>query len=586
MPYDGSVVFSIVNELRQKILNGKVDKVYQTEKDELILNIRTYGETHKLLLSSSPVYPRVHLTRENKTNPQTPPAFCMLLRKHLTGGRIIDIKQPNYERIVEIEFECIDELGYSNKKSVIAEIMGRHSNIIFIDKESNKVIDSIKRISFEVSSVREILPGKTYELPPAGERKSPIEEGRENFIGSLNDTSIRIKPDKYLMKTYNGISPASARELCQLSGIDQDSDVMDLPADKRQDFWHSFSSFFTHLKDGSFKPNMVLNNGSPLDFYCLELKQYASFDIKYFDTMSIACESFYGEKDKKDRLKQKTGDLNRIINGRLDRCFKKLEILQNELADANSSEKYKIYGDLITSNLHAMEKGASSVKLMNYYSEAYEELEIPLDNMLTPVQNAQRYYKHYNKAKTAQTLIQSQLEDNKDEILYLETQLDNLDKCSDETEINEIRIELAEQGYIRSKVAKASKHVKPSKPMHFVSSDGIDIYVGKNNVQNDFLTLKFSSSNDTWLHTKNIPGSHVIIKNGGAPFPTATLDEAANLAAYYSKGKSSANVPIDYTQRKNVKKPSGAKPGMVIYETYKTVYITPDEEKINHMKKS
>ena len=585
MPYDGSVVYSIVSELRQRILSGKVDKVYQPEKDEIILSIRTYGETHKLLLSSSPVYPRVHLTRESKANPQTPPAFCMLLRKHLTGGRIIDIKQPNYERIVEIEFECIDELGYSNKKSVIVEIMGRHSNIIFIDKESNKVIDSIKRVSFEVSSVREILPGKLYELPPAGDRRSPLEETKNGFIQEMDSITTPTKAEKYLMKVYNGISPAAAREVCQIAGILQDSDILELDPKKRENYYDAFLSFFNNLTEDRLKPNMVFDNDRPLDFYCFELMQYADFEVKHFDTMSIACESFYGQKDRKDRLKQKTGDLNKIINSRLDRCFKKLEILQNELAEANTLEKYKIYGDLITSNLHAMDKGEEKVRLVNYYSEDCEEIDIPLDNMLTPVQNAQRYYKHYNKAKNAQILIKTQLEDNRNEILYLETQLDNLDKCTEEAEINEIRTELAEQGYIRSKVTKASKHIKPSKPMHFVSSDGIDIFVGKNNVQNDFLTLKLSSSNDTWLHTKNTPGSHVIIKNSGAQIPTATLDEAANLAAYYSKGKSSSNVPVDYTPRKNVKKPSGAKPGMVIYENYKTVYITPDEEKINTMKK-
>ncbi len=585
MPFDGSVVYSIVHELNNKLLNGKIDKVYQPEKDELLIYVRSYKDSYKLLLSASSTYPRVHLTEENKSNPTVPPSFCMLLRKHLLGGRIVSIRQPEFERIIEIDIDSADELGYSTHKTLVAEIMGRHSNIIFIDKPTGKIIDSIKRVNFEISSIREVLPGRKYEYPPSGDKVSPLNASKESFLERIAKAPGSIKAEKYLMNMYNGISPAVARDICLRARIDSDTDLTQCSNDTIYALYDAFSRFREAVADAAFNPNIVYKDGKASDFSCINLDIYKDYDRQEFSSISETVERFYHQKDQKDRIKQKSGDIHKIITNRLDRCCKKLEILGGELQEAADSEKYKIFGDLIMSNLYNIQKGQEKVRLQNYYSPEGEYIEIPMDVQLSPSANAQRYYKHYNKSKNAISKINLQLEENKQEIMYLETQLDNLDKCTEELELEEIRNELAEQGYIKARKAAKSKQAKASKPMRFISASGFEIFVGKNNVQNDYLTLKFAENQDVWLHTKDIAGSHVIIKTVGKAVDDITLEEAANLAAFYSKGRMSSKVPVDYTRRKNVKKPSGAKPGMVIYENYFTIYITPDEAKINNMKK-
>ncbi|HWR60591.1 MAG TPA: NFACT RNA binding domain-containing protein [Clostridia bacterium] len=585
MPFDGSVVNSIVHELNSKLVNGKIDKIYQPEKDELVISVRSYKDTCKLLLSASSTYPRVHLTEESKSNPAVPPSFCMLLRKHLLGGRIVSVNQPDFERIIEIDIDSFDELGYSAHKTLIAEIMGRHSNIIFIDKPTGRVIDSIKRVSFEISSVREILPGKEYEYPPSGEKSSPLTAVKEAFLGGIERLPGSTKAEKFIMNSYNGISPVVARDICQKSGLDPDTDLKQCGIGQLERLYASFDGFRKTVLNAGFSPYIVYRDGKASDFSCLPLEIYGNSEKLEYASISEAVERFYHEKDSKDRIKQRSGDIHKIISNRLDRCYKKLEILGEELRDAAASEKYKIYGDLIMSNIYFLQKGEEKARLQNYYSPGAEYVDIPLDTRLSPSANAQRYYKHYNKSKNALAKINVQIEENRQEIMYLETQLDNLDKCTEELELEEVRNELAEQGYIKLRKTSGNKRLKASKPMHFISSSGFEIYVGKNNVQNDYLTLKFAVTRDIWLHTKDIPGSHVIIKTEGKEVDDITLTEAANLAAYYSKGRLSSKVPVDYTARKNVRKPNGAKPGMVIYENNSTVYITPDEAKINSMKK-
>lgn len=594
MPFDGSVINSIIYELNQKLQNGRVDKIYQPEKDELIISIRGFKENYKLLLSASANYPRLHLTKESKANPQVAPAFCMLLRKHLIGGRIVSIVQPDFERVVEITIECQDEMGYSTTKVLTSEIMGRHSNIIFIDKESNKVIDSIKRVSFEISSLREVLPGRQYAYPPSvgeGEppKLNPLTATFEHLIKSIEHQSESLKIDKFLMKAFNGISPVAAKEICTYGSIEFDSDITRISDEQRRALYKGLDTFLYRLKQQAYKPNIVFEGGKLKDFYCIELKMFDHLQKEYLDSISETVERFYLEKDNKDRIKQKYGDIHKIITNRLDRCYKKLEILNNELTQAYEAEKYKLYGDLIMSNLYQITKDQSKISLLNYFSENQENLEINMDTQLTPVGNAQRYYKKYNKSKSAMVSIEHQIQENNQEIQYLEAQADNLEKCTEELEINEIRQELAEQGYTKKKKdgkgKSKNKAAAPSKPMHFISSSGLEIFVGKNNVQNDYLTIKFAAPNDTWLHTKDIPGSHVIVKTGGKELDDATLVEAANLAAFYSKAKNSTKVPVDYTIRKNVRKPNGAKPGMVIYDSNRTVYINPNEEDINKLNK-
>lgn len=584
MPFDGSVVSSIVHELNNKLVNGKIDKVYQPEKDELIISVRSYRETYKLLLSASSTYPRVHITEKNKSNPTVPPSFCMLLRKHLLGGRITSVRQPEFERVIEIDIDSADELGYSTHKILIAEIMGRHSNIIFIDKPTRKIIDSVKRVSFEISSVREILPGRVYEYPPSGNKTNPLKASRESFIERIAKIPVSIKAEKYIVNSYNGLSPVMARDICLRASVDGDTDLKQCSSQVIEGLYTSFSKFQDAVLCASFNPNIIYKDGTASDFSCFMLDIYRSCDRQEFSSISEAVERFYYEKDLKDRIKQKSGDIHKIVTNRLERCYKKLEILGGELQDAADSEKYKIFGDLIMSNIYYLKKGQEKARLQNYYSPQGEYIDIPMDIQLSPSANAQRYYKRYNKSKNAINKINIQIEENRQEIMYLETQLDNLDKCTEELEIEEIRNELAEQGYTKSRKAAGGKHVKASKPMVFISSSGLEIYVGKNNVQNDYLTLKLAANRDLWLHTKDIPGSHVIVKTDGKNVDDATLAEAANLAAYYSKGRMSSKVPVDYTLKKNVKKPAGAKPGMVIYENHQTIYITPDEAKVNNIK--
>lgn len=585
MPFDGSVVNSVVYELNEKLIDGKIDKIYQPEKDELLISIRSFKDTFRLLLSASSTYPRVHLTGENKSNPAVPPSFCMLLRKHLLGGRIVSISQPGFERIMEIDIDSADELGYSTHKTLIAEIMGRHSNIIFIDRPTGRIIDSIKRVSFEISSVREILPGGIYEYPPSGGKSNPLAASMDSFLEAAGKIPGSIKAEKFLINTYNGISPAVARNICLEASLDSDGDIRQFSGEQMRKLYAAFSRFQAAILQASFKPNIVYRDGKAADFSCFKLSIYKGYETQEFSSISEAVERFYHEKDLKDRIKQKSGDIHKVITNRLERCYKKLEVLNGELQDAADSEKYKIYGDLIMSNIYELRKGEDKARLANFYSPEGEILEIPMDTRLSPSANAQKYYKQYNKSKKAVNMISAQLKENMQEIMYLETLLDNLDKCTEELELEEIRNELAEQGYIKARKTVKNKQSKISRPMRFVSSSGFEIYVGKNNTQNDYLTLKFAAGRDIWLHTKDIPGSHVIIKAEDREVDDATLEEAANLAAYYSKGRMSSKVPVDYTMRKNVKKPGGAKPGMVIYDNFFTMYITPDEERVNKMKK-
>lgn len=588
MPFDGVTVSSIVSELNNTVLNGKIEKIYQPEKDEITLNIRNNKINYKLLISASPMYPKIHLTQDSKSNPISAPSFCMLLRKHLTGSRIISIKQPSLERVIEITFDCVDEMGYSIEKSLIVEIMGRHSNIIFIDNQNMIIIDSIRRVSNDMSSIRTVMPGFKYVYPPSDNKKDPITISEESFLSDVNSITTSIKADKYLVKNFYGISPVMAQEICFRADIEADLDIKTINELQVSSLYRKLHSLMEQISNDDFTPNIIRDDSKNIDFSAFELTIYKGYKTIYMDSISKTIEAFYFEKDKDDRTKQRNSDLSKIVKTRLERNEKKLGILENELSEAKNSEHYKLCGDIIMANLYNINKGEEKVSLPNYYSEEEEHLEIKLDPRLSPSGNAQKYYKQYNKSKVAQKLLTEQIEQALDEIVYLESIQNSLNNILVESEINEIRQELIQGGYIKKgkdnkKSVKNSQ--KPSKPMHLLSLSGYDIYVGKNNIQNDYVTLKLAASNDIWFHTKDIPGSHVILKTEGKKPDDSTLLEAANLAAYYSKGKHSSNVPVDYTFKKNVKKPSGAKPGKVIYENYKTIYITPDEEKVNNIKK-
>lgn len=586
MALDGFVISNIINDLKSYLIGGKVDKIYQPEKDEIILQIRNKGTQYKLLLTANASSPRLHFTNIQKENPITAPLFCMVLRKHLSSGKIIDISQPNFERIINIQIESIDELGDYSIKTLIFEIMGKHSNIILINNK-NIILESIKHISHDKSSVREVLPSKEYFLPPSQDKKNPLNTSEEEFTSLILEKNLKIQQAIY--KTYNGISPILSSEICFISNIDPDLNTSEISENHIKILYKNFVNIFNISKENNFNPQIIFNeNNSILDFTSTNFSMFKNFEKKYFENISELLEFFYKSKDIQYRLNQKSQDLKRIISQNIERCVKKKEIQQKTLKEIENRDILKLYGELITSNIYTIKKGMTQVTLNNFYSENYEKIEIKLDPNISPAENAQKYFKKYNKEKRTFIALQEQIKQNDEELKYLESVLNSVKSSSNEQDIKQIRLELYEQGILKKQIInkkEKQRKEKKAKPFHYVSSDGFNIYVGKNNTQNDELTLKFAKSNDMWLHTKGIAGSHVIIVNDGKEISNIALNEAANLAAFYSKASDSSLVPVDYTLKKFVKKPNGAKPGMVIYTTNKTAYISPDEELIKKMTK-
>lgn len=582
MALDGAVIRAIKYELSKKLSDGKIDKVYQPERDEIVISVRKYGEHYKLLLCANPSFPRVHLTKVSKDNPDVPPLFCMLLRKHLCGGRIVGVNQLDLERIISIEVEAYDELGDLSTKTLICEIMGKHSNIILIDK-NKKIIDSIFHIDITISSVRQVIPGLIYENPPSQGKKNPLDASFSDFLSDIRNTGGDYV--KKIMSAYMGISPILAREIIYNAFkttavlVSEENDIK---------IAESFFEIFSKISKNVFCPNVITNaeTGKMLEFSSYAVNQYENMAQKEnFESISEAIESFYIKKATKESVKQKTNDILKVVTNNIVRCQKKLQIQLETLEKCKKREMHKIKGDLITANIYRIEKGAKSVVLENYYDDN-KPIEIALKENLTPSENAQNYYKKYNKEKIAEIETKKQKELNEIEIDYLESVLQFLENVETKEEISQIKEELTEQGYLKRRNIKGRRKEAVSKPMEFVSSDGYEIFVGKNNKQNDYVTLKLARSTDIWLHTKTIHGSHALIKtNGEENIPDNTITEAAIIAAYYSKGRNSANVNVDYTLIKNVKKPSGAKPGMVIYVNNKTAVVTPDEQLVLSLKK-
>lgn len=572
MALDGIFLYSILDEINNKILNGKVDKINQPEKDEIILTIRGSKANFKLLISASSVYPKMHFTNTSKPNPQKAPMFCMVLRKYLGGARIVNVRQLTTDRIAIIDFESMDELGFNSIYSLFVEIMGRHSNITLVRQRDKQVIDSIKHITPDINSYRSLYPGIKYVLPPESTRLNPFDFSKEDFKNYI--TSQHIKYDENMFsKIFTGISTQFSKEIFfRIS-----SKNIAIENDSINEIFSALDEIFSSLLNKDFYFASYFDKNIVKDFYCTKLTRLDNLSIKTFDSPSTLVEDYYSDKDKSDRLTSKSADLQKIVSTNLDRCFKKYDILEKTISESAEKEKYKINGDLLAAAIYSIKKGDKSANVLNYYSENEEYIDIPLDENKTPSENIQSYYKKYNKLKKTEEMALIQIKSAEEEMQYLQSVHTNIKNAETYEEIEEIRKELLSTGYIRFKKSE-NKKSKDSKPLHFVSSDGLDIYVGKNNLQNDYLTLKFSDKHDLWLHTKDIPGSHVIIK-GGRDIPDSTLEEAAIMAAYYSKSKDSSKVAVDYTEVKNVKKPSGAKPGMVIYYTNKTIYVTP--EKLN-----
>ncbi len=574
MSFDGFVTRSVTEELKEKILGGKIDKVYQPEREELILSIRTREGNYRLLLSASASNPRFHLTAVQRENPMTPPMLCMLMRKHLCGGVITGITQRGFDRVVRLDIETRNELGDICVKSVIVEIMGRHSNIILTD-ENNKIMDSAKHIDFTVSAVRQILPGLIYEESPVQDKLSPdavsdIELMRE--IEKLADDELL---DKFLVSIFMGMSPLLAREIVyRFSGHTK---VTKGEADVAAFVLHT-TEFLKGITENKFSPTLIIDKREkkPIAFSCVSLMQYENSSEFYENpSVSAVIDSFYEKRSNREFMNRRSAAFVKLVHNNIERCEKKLALHRENLEESKDREKFKMYGDLITANMYRIKYGMKSAVVENFYANG-EEIEIPLQEDISPSQNAQKYYKKYSKAKTTEQYATEQIGIAEEEKYYLESVLENLEKAETPAELDEIRIELANEGYL-PKIAQKKKQEKKSEPIKFISVDGFEILVGRNNRQNDELTLKTAYSTDIWFHTKNIPGSHTIVRTkGSGEAPDTTLMQAAKIAAYYSKGKNSSQVPVDYTIVKNVKKPNGAKPGMVIYDKYNTVYVLPE----------
>ncbi|MCY6354053.1 Rqc2 family fibronectin-binding protein [Clostridium sp. ZS2-4] len=574
MALDGIFLHSIIHQLRNTIINGKVDKVNQPEKDEIILNIRQGRNHTKLLISASSNFSRIHLTEFNKPNPIKAPMFCMVLRKYLSNAKILDIKQIDNDRIVVIDFESRDELGFDSIYSLIIEIMGRHSNITLVRERDGVIMDSIKHITPDVNSYRSTLPGIKYIYPPSSNKLNPFDFISEEAEKYVKENNIELNDNMFLM-LFTGISKTLSKELAFNLNLDNTISL--------DHILNYCKNFFNKITAKEFEYFSYKNDTSLIDFYCLDLKSLDEYSKISYESPSLLLENFYYTKDKLDRLKAKSSDLQKIVTNNINRCIKKEKILNKTLKECDNKETFKLYGELITANIYALEKGLKEIEVFNYYSDKGENIKIKLDEYKTPSQNVQTYYKKYNKLKKSEEAAHEQLKQNMDELNYLYSVLTNIKNASSYEEIEEIKRELIDTHYIKFKRSHKANKSKPSKPSHFISSDGFDIYVGKNNIQNDYLTLKFANKHDIWLHTKEIPGSHVIIRTSDE-VPETTLMEAANLAAYYSKAQHSSKVPVDFTEVKNVRKPSGSKPGMVIYYTNQTLYMTPEEPKLKQIK--
>ncbi|NLK69460.1 MAG: fibronectin/fibrinogen-binding protein [Clostridiaceae bacterium] len=570
MPFDGIVATAVANELDDKLSGGRIFKIYQPERDTLIFHIRANNENLKLLLSCNANSARIHLTELDLDNPSSPPMFCMLLRKHLNGGTINKVECDGFERIINLYVESSDELGDRSIKKVIIETMGRHSNIILVNN-SGKIIDSIKHVDQGVNRVREIMPAREYILPPAQDKTPITQLDIDSFILSIKNRTGSVS--KAILSEIKGFSPVLCREVCIRAGVDPDSNTSNIDSIGYLAIAQVLKDMIIHLNNNDYSPCIVIDNNSRkvVDFHAFELTQYVNYE-KY-NNLSHAIDSFYKLSAKRQQIKTKSNDLIKLVKQNIERCERKISIHVTTLEENSSNDTLRLYGELITANIYALKKGMKHCKLQNYYDTEENFLTIELDENLTPQQNAQRYFKKYNKGKNAYAYAQEQLNLTKKELDYLESVLYNLDEANSPESVEEIREELKEQGYLR-KTYKRKKNTVKLTPLSFTSSEGYQILVGRNNVQNDELTMKIAHPNDMWFHTKDIPGSHVIVRTTG-DISEKSLIEAASLAAWFSKARNSSKVQVDYTRVKYVKKPSGAKPGMVIYVNHKTIIVDP-----------
>ena len=578
MPLDAICLQAVVEELRPQLLNLRIDKVQQPARDQVILLLRG---NKRLLLNAGANAPRIQLTEISRDNPAEPPMFCMLLRKHLVGARVAGITQPLLERLVRLELDITDDFGQPGKRTLVLEAMGRRSNLILLDGEG-RIIDCMRRVDADMSAQRQVLPGLYYE-PPASVGRLPVtEESEEGFRQKLAAANPERQLDAFLLDSYFGISPLMARELAFRTAGASDARLLELNETGRTNFWREIYQFSDAIKENKFTPIMLKKEGSPEEFACFPILQYGGLlEPERFDSFSALLDSFYEQRERQERVRQRGADLIRTATTARDRLRRKLAMQEKDYAATQDRDRLRICGDLITSNLYRMERGQSKLVCENFYDENCAETTIQLDPLLTPQQNAAKYYKRYTKAKTAEKYLREQMEFARRDAEYLESVLEEISHAETEQDFIDIRNELRDAGFLRKQGKKEIK--RAAKPRGFRTTSGFRVLVGRNNRQNDQLTCKEADHRDLWFHTQKIHGSHVILCTEGREVDDDTIVEVAKLAAYYSQARESGNVPVDYTMVKNVKKPAGARPGMVIYKTCRTVNVTPDEALVKRL---
>lgn len=580
MAFDGVVISNIVKDMKERLVGGRIYKIYQPEQDEINLVIKNQGTTYRLMLNASATLPLVYFLDANKLNPPTAPNFCMLLRKHIGNGRIVTVEQPGFERIIMMEIEHLDEMGDLCKKKLAIELMGKHSNIIFME-EDGRIIDSVKRIGAHISSVREVLPGYDYVLPP-NDKMNPFDVTEEYFKDTILEQSMSI--EKAIYSSVTGFSKLIANELCYEAGIDGNFSTDSLADSNKDTLWNCYQSLIQRMREGNYVPVIVYRDEVPVAFSAVPLCMYEDLTIEQFDDISEVLSTYYSEKDTYSRMHQKSTDLRKVLSTAIERTAKKYDIHRKQLKDTDKREKYRIYGELLQTYGYEIQPGDKSITVINYYDN--QEVTIPLDENLTPVENANKYFDKYNKLKRTYEASLNLVKESKESLDHLLSLQNSMEMATSEADLAELKEEMVLSGLVKAKAGKKTGvKTEKSKPLHYISSDGFHMYVGKNNLQNDRLTFKTAGAKDLWFHAKEMPGSHVIVKLEGAEdVPDATYEEAACLAAYYSSGKTSPKVEIDYTRRGNLKKPPQANPGYVIYHTNYSMVALPDIKGIEEIK--
>lgn len=579
MAFDAGMLRLVVNEIKN-LGDCKVEKVYQPSNDEIVLMLHSLKKNVKLLINAGSNCPRINITEIQTENPQKAPMLCMLLRKHISGGKMLDAKCLGYERVCQLEFEAYDEMGFKVRKYLICEIMGKYSNLILTDA-NYKILTVMKPIDFSTSDKRQLLVGMKYELPPKQEKYETLEVTKEQFLNKFENSSQEMKCEKFITSNFLGIASSTARQLTYKVSNTHDAQLFEV---KKQTLCDTFFDFTEKMRNMELKPYLIVDEQSnPFEFSYFPLEYLGS---KYrsieYESFSKLIDAYYSKKGQNERIKQKSSDILRLLINAETRINKKIAIQTEELEQCEEADKYRIMADLITANLHMIKKGVLSAKVINYYDDECPMIDIPLDEKLSPSQNAQKYYKKYNKLKKAKTELTKQIEIAKNELEYISTVFDSLTKAEKESDLLQIRDELYHSGYA-SKMKNYVQAKQPTpQPLKFKTSGGYTVLCGKNNVQNDYITTKVAEKSDWWFHVKNLPGSHVLLQAHGEEPDAKDFTEAAEIAAYYSKAEGN-NVAVDYTHAKHVKKPVGSKPGYVIYHVNWTAYVTPNEKRIKEM---